>query len=103
MMFSKPIRATNKISPQASNRICSKLSVSWRSVCSALEANENVSAVAAEQFSLYHLDEQYHPIGIETSITLGVSECFQIVGLNDRWIEVLRPAIATVGDTFAAY
>ena len=53
----------------------------------ALEANENVSAVAAEQFSLYHLDEQYHPIGIETSITLGVSECFQIVGLNDRWIE----------------
>ena len=31
---------------------------------------ENVSAVAAEQFSLYHLDEQYHPIGIETSITL---------------------------------
>lgn len=53
----------------------------------ALEANENVSAVAAEQFSLYDLDEQNRPIGIETSITLGIGECFQVVGLNDYWIE----------------
>lgn len=53
----------------------------------ALEADENVSAVAAEQFSLYDLDEQNRPTGIETSIVLGIGECFQIVGLNDRWIE----------------
>ena len=53
----------------------------------ALEADENVFAVAAEQFSLYRLDEQYRPVGIETSITLGIGECLQIVGLNDCWIE----------------
>ena len=53
----------------------------------ALEADKNVFAVAAEQFSLYDLDEQYLPIGIETSITLGIGECLQIVGLNDCWIE----------------
>ncbi len=53
----------------------------------ALEADENVSAVAAEQFSLYHLDQQNRPIGIETSIPLGNGECLQIVGLNDCWIE----------------
>lgn len=52
-----------------------------------LEADKNVFAVAAEQFSLYDLDEQYLPIGIETSITLGIGECLQIVGLNDCWIE----------------
>lgn len=53
----------------------------------ALEADKNVFAVAAEQFSLYDLDEQYLPIGIETSIPLGIGECLQIVGLNDCWIE----------------
>jgi len=53
----------------------------------ALEADENVSAVAAEQFSLYELDEQYHPIGMETGITLGIGECLQVVGLNDCWME----------------
>lgn len=53
----------------------------------ALEADENVSAVAAEQFSLYHLNQQNRPIGIETSIPLGIGECLQIVGLNDCWIE----------------
>ena len=52
-----------------------------------LEADENVSAVAAEQFSLYPLNQQNRPIGIETSIRLGIGECLQIVGLNDCWIE----------------
>lgn len=52
-----------------------------------LEADENVSAVAAEQFSLYELDEQNRPIGVETDISLGLAEKFQIFGLNDCWME----------------
>lgn len=53
----------------------------------ALEADKNVDAVAAQQFSLYELDAQNHPVGVETDITLGVGETFQIFGFNDRWID----------------
>ncbi len=52
-----------------------------------LEADENVDSVAAQQFSLYELDEENKPEGIETDITLGVGETFQIFGFNDRWLD----------------
>ncbi len=50
-----------------------------------MEADANVSAVAAQQFSLYNLDAQYYPVGIETDFPLGIGECFQIFGFNDDW------------------
>ena len=53
----------------------------------ALELEENVDYVAAQQFSLYELDEQNRPIGIETDIVLGVGETFQIFGFNDCWMD----------------
>lgn len=53
----------------------------------ALKADGNVSAVAAEQFSLYDLDEQNRPIGMETDISLGMGETFQIFGWNDCWMD----------------
>ena len=53
----------------------------------ALELEENVDYVAAQQFSLYELDEQNRPIGIDTDIVLGVGETFQIFGFNDCWMD----------------
>ncbi len=53
----------------------------------ALEADENVSTVAAEQYTLYDLDEQNRPMGVETDIELGVGETFQIFGFNDCWMD----------------
>ena len=53
----------------------------------ALELEEDVDYVAAQQFSLYDLDEKNRPIGIETDIMLGVSESFQIFGFNDCWMD----------------
>ena len=53
----------------------------------ALEADERVTSVAAEQFTLYELDGQNRPVGIETDLVLGPGETFQIFGLNDRWVE----------------
>ncbi|MDE6362944.1 MAG: FtsX-like permease family protein, partial [Lachnospiraceae bacterium] len=50
-----------------------------------MEADANVSAVAAQQVSLYNLDEQYQPVGIETDFSLGIGECFQIFGSNEYW------------------
>ncbi|MDE7478483.1 MAG: FtsX-like permease family protein, partial [Lachnospiraceae bacterium] len=44
-------------------------------------------AVAAQQFSLYELDEQYFPVGIETDFGLGIGESFQIFGYNDAWAD----------------
>lgn len=52
-----------------------------------MEADQNVAAVAAQQFSLYELDEQYRPIGIDTDFTLGIAEIFQIFGRNDEWMD----------------
>lgn len=53
----------------------------------ALENSEHVAAVAAEQFSSYELDEQYRPMGVETDLTLGPGESFQIYGMNDLWLD----------------
>ena len=53
----------------------------------ALEADERVTSVAAEQFTLYELDGQNRPVGIEAGLVLGPGETFQIFGLNDRWVE----------------
>ncbi len=53
----------------------------------ALELEEDVDYVAAQQFSIYDLDEKNRPIGIETDIMLGVSESFQIFGFNDCWMD----------------
>lgn len=53
----------------------------------AMEADENVDQVAAQQFSLYELDEENRPEGVETDIALGVGETFQIFGFNDIWMD----------------
>ncbi len=50
----------------------------------AMEAEEGVAFVAAQQFSLYQLDGQNRPVGIETDVALGPGETFQMFGLNDR-------------------
>lgn len=52
-----------------------------------MEADENVEAVAAQQFSIYELDERYDPVGIETDFTLSPGERFQIYGINDCWAD----------------
>ena len=53
----------------------------------ALEADERVAFVAAEQFSLYELDGENTPVGVETDVVLGPGETFQIFGFNDPWLE----------------
>lgn len=53
----------------------------------ALEADERVAFVAAEQFSFYELDGEYAPAGIETNLVLGPGENFQIFGFNDAWMD----------------
>ncbi len=58
----------------------------------ALELEENADYVAAQQFSLYELDEQNRPIGIDTDIVLGVGESFQIFGfMTAGWIMTSLP------------
>ncbi|HBN55358.1 MAG TPA: hypothetical protein DD414_01145, partial [Lachnospiraceae bacterium] len=52
-----------------------------------LKENGQVSDVAAQQFSLYELDAQNRPEGIETDIVLGMGETFQIFGFNDCWMD----------------
>ena len=52
-----------------------------------VEADEKVEKVAAQQFSLYELDEQNRPKGVETDITLGSGETFQIFVFTDIWID----------------
>lgn len=54
-----------------------------------MEANHNVTAVAAQQFTLYESDEQYNPIGIRTDIDFAQNpvEHFQIYGVNDCWAD----------------
>lgn len=43
--------------------------------------------MAAEQYTLYDLDEQNRPMGVETDIKLGVGETFQNFGFNDSWMD----------------
>ncbi|MDE5824891.1 MAG: FtsX-like permease family protein, partial [Lachnospiraceae bacterium] len=54
-----------------------------------MEADPDVAAVAAQQFTLYELDEQYYPMGIETDIDFAQNpvERFQIYGVNDYWAD----------------
>ncbi len=52
-----------------------------------MQSDLNVSTVAAQQFTLYDLDEEYYPVGIETDFSLGIGEKFQIYGYNDCWID----------------
>lgn len=52
-----------------------------------MEADPNVAAVAAQQFTIYDLDGQYHPIGVETDFALDIGETFQIFGFNDDWAD----------------
>ncbi len=53
----------------------------------AMEADENVDQVAAQQFSLYELNDENRPEGVKTDIALGVGETFQIFGFNDIWMD----------------
>ena len=54
-----------------------------------MESEACVSAVAAQQFTLYEPDEQYGPAGIETDIDFAGNpvERFQIYGVNDCWAD----------------
>lgn len=52
-----------------------------------MEVDRNAAAVAAQQFSLYELDAQYRPAGIETDLVQGPGETFQVFGFNDGWME----------------
>ncbi len=54
-----------------------------------METRTDVVSVAAQQFSLYELDEQYYPVGIDTDFALGIGETFQIFGLNDDWMDAV--------------
>lgn len=54
-----------------------------------MEADPNVAAVAAQQFSSYESDDQFRPLGIETDIDFAQNpvEHFQIYGANDQWLD----------------
>ena len=54
-----------------------------------MEADRNVAAVAAQQYTFYESDEQYEPVGIETDIDFAQNpvEHFQIYGVNDCWAD----------------
>lgn len=55
----------------------------------ALEAREDVTAVAALQLSLYNIDENARPVGIETELSMHPGETFQVAGLNRVYMEAL--------------
>lgn len=54
-----------------------------------MEADPNITAVAAQQVTLYEPDEKYRPMGIETDIHFvgNPVERFQIYGVNDLWAD----------------
>lgn len=52
-----------------------------------MEAEMDVESVAAQQFSLYELDEQYYPVGISMDFALGIGEVFQIFGFNEEFTD----------------
>lgn len=52
-----------------------------------MEAEENVEEVAAQQLSVYELDEQYYLEGVKTDFTLGIGEAFQIFGFNEGFAD----------------
>lgn len=48
-----------------------------------LNARPEVKSVAAVQLTLYDIDENARPVGIDTELTLKPGETFQLAGLND--------------------
>lgn len=59
---------------------------SWEELA-GMEADQNVESVAAQQYAVYELDEQYAPVGIGTDFVLSIGERFQIYGYNDCWAD----------------
>ncbi len=53
----------------------------------AMEADEQVLSVAAFQFTLYELDQDCAPVGIDLEKTLQPGETFQIIGMNEAYME----------------
>jgi len=54
---------------------------------SMIEQNEMVQSVATIQFSLYDLDENTKPIGIDIDFALQNGETFQVAGLNSAYLD----------------
>jgi len=54
---------------------------------SVIEQNEMVQSVATIQFSLYDLDENPKPIGIDIDFALQNGETFQVAGLNSAYLD----------------
>lgn len=51
------------------------------------EEDEQVSSVAAFQFSLYDIDEACRPVGIAFEGRLNPGETFQVIGMNEEYME----------------
>lgn len=60
-----------------------------------LEANENIFSVAAMQFSLYEQDKTGQITGIALDFTLQPGETFQILGLNDSYLDAFFGSMLT--------
>ncbi|MBS6833477.1 MAG: ABC transporter permease, partial [Clostridiales bacterium] len=58
-----------------------------REALSVLAADENVREIPAMQFSLYELDDKMSPRGISADLILQPGETFQLVGLNESYLE----------------
>ncbi len=56
---------------------------------SAIEGNEMVRSVSAIQFSLYDMDENKKPIGIDIGFALRPGETFQVAGLNNACLDAV--------------
>lgn len=56
---------------------------------SVIEQNEMVQSVATIQFSLYDLDENTKPIGIDIDFALQKGETFQVAGLNSAYLDAI--------------
>lgn len=52
-----------------------------------LELDKNIAKVAAMQFALYNQNKEHKTEGIELGFDLQAGETFQVVGLNDVYIE----------------
>ncbi len=53
----------------------------------AMEGDERVSSVAAFQFTLYESDGEGGAVGIDPGFALEPGETFQVVGMNDAYME----------------
>lgn len=64
----------------------------------AIEQNEMVQSVAAIQFSLYDLDENTEPIGMDIDFALQKGETFQVAGLNSAYLDAIFGGRLSSGD-----